>query len=453
MVKGMAPVISPLRHPALSLWQSCLHRVLSRREGVLVGAGLEASATHPVMEEVSAVGREHAGAHEGAAPPTVWRRAGVCARLFSQWALAAFRGDLEQAQRLRSEVRFASCDPLWLESILEYERALLLHQRPFYRAHVSLEDFVLPPLPDEARVALIADWGTGMPDAQALLEQVATFSPHAVIHLGDIYYSGTPHEVRAHFLDVFARVFGTAGPRVLSLSGNHDRYSGGEGYRQLLEALGQPASYFCLRNRYWQLVGLDTGLHDFNPRALANTLTHLEEGEMAWLVDKLRNPGGRGSVLLSHHPLFSLASVGHDASGRPLALNENLQAPLAGVLERVALWFWGHEHNLHIYEPYAGLARGRCIGAGAVPAMGGEQLNEPIAGLRPASGEAGPPRRLAGIRLSNDGLLDYHAYAVLTLQGPHLTARYYQAANRVLIPGKVPPPSAPLYEESVSLAG
>ena len=403
------------------------------------------------MREASAAGLEQADSHEGVAPPSRLQRAGVCARLFSQWALAAFRGDTEEAQRLRSEVRFASCDPLWVESILEYERSLLLHREPFYRSHTTLADFVLPELPDEARVALIADWGTGMPDAQALLEQIATFRPHAVIHLGDIYYSGTPHEVRAHFLDIFDRVFGTAWPRVLSLSGNHDRYSGGEGYRQLLEALGQPASYFCLRNRYWQLVGLDTGLHDFNPRELANTMTHLEDSEVEWLLDKLEHSGGRGSVLLSHHPFFSLASVGHDASGRPLALNANLQKPLAGVLEKMALWFWGHEHNLHVYEPYAGLARGRCIGAGAVPAMGGEQLNEPIPGLVPAPGEPGPPRRLPGIHLSNDGLLDYHAYAMLTLEGPRLTARYYQVASQVLIPGKVPPPDRPLYEETMTL--
>jgi hypothetical protein len=305
-------------------------------------------------------------------------------------------------------------------------------------------------------VALIADWGTGMPDAEALLEQIASFSPEAVIHLGDIYYSGTPHEVRAHFLDLFDRVFKTRRPRVLSLAGNHDRYSGGKGYRELLDALGQPSSYFCLRNRFWQLLAMDTGYHDLNPRLLADTITRLEDSEMVWLSDKFEHAGDglatgqRGTVLLSHHPLFTLASVGHDSEGRPLALNPHLHGSLASVLGKVALWFWGHEHNLHIFEPYAGLARGRCIGAGAVPQLLNEQWHAPIPGLLPAPGESGPPRRVPGTNLGNDGFLDNHTYVILSFRGPQLTARYYQAENRSLLPGRALVPNPPLYEETVT---
>ncbi|WP_375769748.1 metallophosphoesterase [Archangium gephyra] len=448
----MPKVPSTVRHPALALWQSCLHRVLSRNAGARETAGLESSVEHPAMEDASAAAREHAGSHEVERPPSRLQRASACARLCARLALARFHGDHEEVQRLMSELRFASCDPLWVESVVEYERALLLHREPFYRRHTSLEDFILPELPEEATVALLADWGTGMPDARALLEQISTFQPDAVLHLGDIYYSGTPHEVRAHFLDVFADIFGARWPRVLALSGNHDRYSGGEGYRVLLEGLGQPASYFCLRNRYWQLLGLDTGLHDFNPRALADTLTWLEDSEVEWLVDKVRHAGGRGTVLLSHHPFFSLASVGHDVEGRKLALNPRLARALAPILGDVSVWFWGHEHNLHIYEPYAGLARGRCIGAGAVPVLLHEQYNSPVPGLVPAPGESGPPRRVPGTRLGNDGLLDHHAYAILSLRGPQLTARYFQMANRLLVPGHVPAPGPALHEETVTLS-
>lgn len=448
---SLPKVISSVRHPALALWQSSLHRVISQRAGAREPAGLDASLEHPVMKDASAAAQEHAGSHDTQAAPSLGQRASTCARLIARMVIARFHGDHAEALRLESEVRFASCDPLWLESVLEYERSLLLHRAPFYRRHESLDDFVLAELPDEATVAVLADWGTGMPDARALLEQISTFSPHAILHLGDIYYSGTPHEVRAHFLDVFTRVFGSRWPRVLSLSGNHDRYSGGEGYRVLLEALGQPASYFCLRNRSWQLLGMDTGLHDFNPRALADTLTWLEDSEAVWLVDKLHRAEGRGTVLLSHHPYFSLASVGHDAERRPLAVNPRLQGSLGSIVGEVALWLWGHEHNVHLYEPYAGLARGRCIGAGAVPTLRNEQWNRPRPGLVPAPGESGPPRIIPGTRLGNDGLLDHHAYAILSLEGPRLTARYYQMANRLLVPGRVPPPGPPLYQETVSL--
>jgi len=422
----MAKVISTVRDPALSLWQSCLHRVLSRKEEPRKEAsGLASSVEHPVMEDASVAAWEHAGSHDGELPPSLSQKASVCARLLARMALARFRGDLVEARRLESQVRFASCDPLWLESVLEYERALLLHRQPFYRRHDSLGDFVLSDLPDEATVAVLADWGTGMPDAQALLEQIATFAPHAVIHLGDIYYSGTPHEVRAHFLDVFARVFGSRWPRVLSLSGNHDRYSGGEGYRVLLEALGQPASYFCLRNDDWQLLAMDTGLHDNDPGTVVSNLTYLDAQEALWHRDKIVNAGGRRTIMLSHHQLFSAAGVGADDQGRPLAVNPHLYTAFADLLGQVDAWLWGHEHNLILFDSYVGLARGRCIGSGAVPILVNSDPYGINPDLVPPPGQDPPPINL-DVQLSHNGQFYGHGYALLTLRGRAAQIDYYQ---------------------------
>ncbi|WNG34859.1 hypothetical protein F0U60_15360 [Archangium minus] len=184
----MSKVPSTIRNPALSLWQSCLHRVLSRKSEAHEAGGLESSVEHPAMQDASAAVREHGDSHEVEHPPSPRQRASICARLCARLALARFHGDHEEVQRLTSKLRFTSCDPLWVESVLEYEHALLLHREPFYRRHASLEDFILPDLPDETTVALLAGWGTGMPDARAL------------------------------------------------------------------------PGYFCLRNRYWQLLGMDTGL-------------------------------------------------------------------------------------------------------------------------------------------------------------------------------------------------
>jgi Calcineurin-like phosphoesterase len=454
--------ITAFRHPALSLWQSSLHRVLARRaaEGGPPGAtGLAASVDHPAMDATVDAVPEEVDSHEEVRSLTRHGRAreNVCARRFVQMALARFHGNVDEVERLRSELRFESCDPLWFETWLEYERTLLLRREHFYRRHASLDDFVLPALPDDATVALLADWGTGMPDAQALLEQVASFHPDAIFHLGDIYYSGTPHEVRAHFLDVVDRVFPGGRPRLFSLAGNHDRYSGGEGYRQLLEALGQPASYFCLRTRSWQFLAMDTGLHDRNPRALSGNVTRLEDTEAAWLLDKVRRAGEgsptgrRGTVLLSHHQLFAFASVGRDAQGRPLAVNPDLYAVFAPVLGEVDLWFWGHEHNLLLYAPYAGLARGRCLGAGAVPNIVHEQHNRPRPGLVLLPGASAPPHTLPGTRLGNDGVVENHCFAILRLEGPRLTVRYYQASSHALVPHRPHPPAPPFFEESVTL--
>ena len=50
------------------------------------------------------------------------------------------------------------------------------------------------PLKPGATVAIIGDWGTGTAEATALLGQVASHNPDVLIHLGGIYYSGTPAE-------------------------------------------------------------------------------------------------------------------------------------------------------------------------------------------------------------------------------------------------------------------
>ena len=65
--------------------------------------------------------------------------------------------------------------------------------------------------------------------------------------------------------------------RVFSLCGNHDMYSGGAPYYALLDRLGQPSSYVCLRNAHWQLLGMDTGYNDYDP--------FREERAMTWLRD------------------------------------------------------------------------------------------------------------------------------------------------------------------------
>ena len=54
---------------------------------------------------------------------------------------------------------------------------------------------------------MIGDWGTHMPDNVALLRQaVKKFTPDVIIHLGDVYYSGTVEECTANVLDVLDQV-------------------------------------------------------------------------------------------------------------------------------------------------------------------------------------------------------------------------------------------------------
>ena len=100
------------RHPAVSVWQSALHRVLVR-EGQM-SPGLAATAVHPAMEAVSLVAPD-VESRGRTRPPTRSETFHRCARLFVRLAMARFARNDDEVARLRSELRFVSCDPLWYE--------------------------------------------------------------------------------------------------------------------------------------------------------------------------------------------------------------------------------------------------------------------------------------------------------------------------------------------------
>jgi predicted phosphodiesterase len=437
-----------LHHPALSLWQSIVHRSLAGGD-----AGLQATADHPAM-----IAASHASAAVAAGGPATESLGGTVAAgaaLYARLAVAKFEGDAEAIAKIEDELRYSVVDPLWGELLLQYERSLLEERVDAYPRHQSMDDFILAPIPDDVTIALVADWATGTPAARVVLEQIAALRPDVVIHLGDVYFSGLPEEVRAHVLDLLDAAFpdATRRPRVYSLAGNHDRYSGGRGYLELLSGLGQPASYFCLQNQAWQLLAGDTGLHDRDPKHRRVNVTSMEDGEVAWHLDKLARFGGsRGTILLTHHQLFSAAGIGQDGQGRPLALNPTLHGAFGGVLDQLAWWFWGHEHNLSIHAPYAGLARGRCLGSGAIPIFVAQRPYEPAEGLVVPAGESGPPTTLPGTRLGDNGVVHNHAFAVLRLDGPRATVSYYESDTTGIEPGHVPPAGAPLFAETVTRA-
>ena len=61
-------------------------------------------------------------------------------------------------------------------------------------------------------MALIADWGTGTAEAKALLERVAAHRPDVLIHLGDVYYSGTESEYDQYLFGIRQRGRSGRGP-------------------------------------------------------------------------------------------------------------------------------------------------------------------------------------------------------------------------------------------------
>ena len=206
---------------------------------------------------------------------------------------------------------------------------------------------------DDARLAVFADWGTGLYGAPVIAQSIQKLDRCDVaLHLGDTYYSGSDEEIHDRLVsDWPVRADGKTVNR--SLNGNHEMYSGGAGY---FDALGdffhQPASCFAMQNANWLLVCLDTAYVDFD----------LDPAQVAWLKAMVAAAGTRKLILFSHHQPFSQL----DLQG------PKLQVALADLLNqgRIHAWFWGHEHRLVLYDPHPKWGfKGRCIGNGGFPAF------------------------------------------------------------------------------------
>jgi hypothetical protein len=411
-----------------------------------------------------------------AAPATATLPVVECAKLAAQVALYAVT-DPAKAAVIRQELTDSTCDPLWVECLAQYDAWRAAGSAQPYTNYQNLSDFVLENcFPDNATVAIIGDWGTGMNDALILLDQIAAnFNPDVLLHLGDIYYSGLPSECSAHFTQLIDQVWPPGGskprPLVFTLDGNHDRYAGANGgYYSMIANLNQaaqkpqPNSYFALRNNFWQFVAMDTGYNDSNPFAEGGIVTSLVPQEIPWHLDKINNNGGgvdtaanlsgvRGTVLLSHHQLFSFTGIGKNAGGSQMAVNPNLVQAFSPVFNLIDIWLWGHEHALCIFEPYANgpgqpLPKGRCIGASAVPIYLSQAPTAP-ADLALPPGATSPPQVVAGTALGNNGTVFNYCYAMMHLAGPSLSIDYYQVDSTNAQSGNPPPLGSPLYTESI----
>jgi predicted phosphodiesterase len=398
------------------------------------------------MEQANAVGTSMDRGRSGPFGAIAQEILDPIAELATRIAIAMFEKDAGLLLELNN--RFSDHDPLWAEALLVYAEWVAGRKPIPYRSFQNPGDFVLPlPAKSPLVIAVIADWGTGTREAKQLLASMAGYQPDVLIHLGDIYYSGTPDETQENFYQPVRSQL----PNIpmYTLSGNHDMYAGGTGYYPLLAQIGQPASFFCLRNDHWQFLALDTGLHDSDVATVKSNVTYLEPAEVSWHQDKLINAGGRKSILLSHHQLFSAfgGGVGTNALGQPLAVNPNLYAafndPTKGVtLDNVALWLWGHEHNLVVYDPYAGLNRGRCVGAGAIPISTSDNPYGANPHLVAPPGQTGLPRMNPEVQLAVSNGYYQHCYAIVTLDQATAHVDYHQVE---IADGA----SARLYSESI----
>jgi hypothetical protein len=230
-------------------------------------------------------------------------------------------------------------------------------------------------------IAILSDWGTDTDESNGVTKQVAKFNPDLSLHLGDIYFVGSEEEVKDNFdPKTGGWHYGKMGS--LALPGNHEMYSNGFAYFDILLAKymkieqsdiwqQQKASFFCVENSHWRIIGLDTGYMSvgipiieliFSPKA------QLNKKQREWLekVIRLQDPTDkRGIIILSHHQCLSA----FEKKVFPTSAKQIKE--IMGKNPKTVAWFWGHEHRTAIYEkqtiPDGIEAYVRCIGNGGMP--------------------------------------------------------------------------------------
>lgn len=223
-------------------------------------------------------------------------------------------------------------------------------------------------LPATCKLILISDWGANNNPAANIRDLIKkeidqTTVPVYLIHLGDIYYSGTRSECLVFLRNwPYRNEIGPIKGKSFSLNGNHEMYSGGDGYFNIvLPALGQKASYFVLRSPKWDFYGLDTayvGGHFHSPEdARLNA-------QWKWLQNQMDGSVDRKHVFLTHNQPCSANLSEHNAGAtlrtQVAELQEGNRRPIEG-------WFFGHQHKCYIYEDTRLPYRARLIGHGSFP--------------------------------------------------------------------------------------
>lgn len=470
--------LSAVRNRNLSLWQSAVGEIADRlvtsnpamMKAMQQAASLHAAAASKGIDLAPPAHPREVMAQKLAGAQADAQTLAYVSKLVFEVAQAHQRGDrvaeAEAMAKLSGFIRqYSTLDILgWMQCVWRYiEYYIAAHREPPYRdwnqqippnINFSVIDYQLP---SNAKILMIGDWGTHMTDNVAMLrEGLRMFTPDAVIHLGDVYYSGTPYECQQNVLQVMDDLVAELKikrPPFFTIPGNHEYYSGGVGFFNIIDNINsgvprcrQNASYFCLRSsdNAWQFLAMDTGYNDRDP--VNPTAPGLRTSEVKWHYDKLDNFSG-STVLLSHHQLFSANSKLNDAD--PKYLNASLNTTFSRYFDRIAAWFWGHEHNFVVFKDgQCGLKKGRLLGCSAYEET---KMEDPYTIKFPAVSYAPNMTQVALSPYQGDIETYYnHAMALLTVSPAKIDVSYYQypSWDQDFTPKKVDTPQ-PLMRETI----
>jgi 3',5'-cyclic AMP phosphodiesterase CpdA len=282
--------------------------------------------------------------------------------------------------------KYATYDPYWflafLNLVITFVRRLWKFEGSSYPADSTPIPIASKTGSDTVKIAIVGDWGTGNEIAATVMQHITAQNPDYIVHLGDVYYSGTPDErkhyfhigeERHHLLALWPQEY--AG-RSFTLNSNHEMYTGANGYFDV--ALGDPSTPFTAQKNQgcfaltfgdWTLLGLDSGYFGTSFDAfMQGSIGDEGTPQREWI--KGLNLDGEKTVVFTHHTGFAEDCTSVNELWTQVYQSLGKKDPFA--------WYWGHVHNGIVYEspltiPQEGSPDfktntfARCSGHGAIP--------------------------------------------------------------------------------------
>lgn len=317
---------------------------------------------------------------------------------------------------------------------------ILSPKKPF-RTYQAAHQGIFPVLDERCSIGLLSDWASYTSESVMMGHLLNRQGCDITIHMGDIYYVGSRKDVLLNFGAEGAWPWGSKGS--FAIPGNHEYFSNADGFfKELLPKMGikdgethwkQESGFFCLENKYWRIIGLDTGYHSVKDSIIKLTLgqdARLDDQILWWLKEKVKPfaPGdNRGIILLTHHQPKSAFEKTYDRIVQQLI-------PIFGE-SRPFIWLWGHEHRLAFYgvDTEKDLLKGfgRCIGHGGMPINLGNtvELDEPKPDRADRQSlifhdQRSNPRH-ADLKVQANEVVGYNGYAIIELEQHRAFIRYY----------------------------
>jgi hypothetical protein len=274
--------------------------------------------------------------------------------------------------------KFNDLDAGWVTSLIFYIALKLGVREVSSWAPFGTTPAVVSNTDDTVKIALVGDWGTGewadgsLQDypAQAVINEVQSWTPHYTIHLGDVYYAGT-----AGFLDSdeelnnFVNNWPSGSQGSFMLNSNHEMYSGaqgffGKGLKAPQFSLQKNTSYFAIQSEKWIMIGLDTAYYDKSQLFMNGALTDTNQINFI----KSLNTANKTVIMLTHHNPTNIEGTGTSQGATQLPLWNQVLSALGRPPD---YWYWGHVHNAMVYSktsfPAQNGVNARCAGHGAIP--------------------------------------------------------------------------------------